>query len=88
MWLWTSVAMGAQEPSPDRSRRPASGWAGKKDKNSDPYAAIQEKLKRILSNQQTILQKSETVKTELGIIKVRVTGSGRTLTLPAGGTCP
>lgn len=87
--LWTSAVAGAQDTSTSRSGRPASGWATKKEKDTSPYAAIKEKLKQVLSNQQTILQKAETVKTELGIIKVRATGSSRSVTtLATGVPCP
>ena len=71
-----------------RSRKPASGWAKKDKKSVDLDAAIQEKLQKVLANQQLILQKAEAVKGELGIIKVRVTASGRTLVLPSGAACP
>lgn len=79
----------ADETPQDRSRRPASGWAAKKNKDSDLHAAIEHKLKQILANQQAILQKADTVKQELGIIKIRATGSSRTGTVLATGVpCP
>ncbi len=80
----------AEEASQNRARKTASGWSTKqdKDKNKDLDAVIQDKLQRILANQQTILQKADVVKAELGIIKIRTTTSGRTLTLPSGAACP
>jgi len=86
--LGVSAVVVAQEVSQERSRKPASGWATKKEKDANLDAVIEEKLKRILANQQTILQKADVVKQELGIIKIRATGSGRTLTLPSGTPCP
>ena len=86
--LWVSAVVVAQEVSPSRSQKPASGWATKKEKAVDLDAVIQDKLKQILINQQMILQKADAVKSELAIIKVRTTASGRTLTLPSGTPCP
>ena len=87
--VWT-VALAADYESPQsRNRKPASGWA-KKDKTSvDLDAVIQEKLQRILANQQLILQKAEAVKGELGIIKVRASSSLKSVTfLSSGAPCP
>ena len=86
--VW-AVALAADDEAPQsRSRKAASGWAKKDKKSADLSAAMQEKLQRVLANQQLILQKADAVKGELGIIKVRVTASGRTLVLPSGATCP
>ena len=80
----------AEEASQNRARKTASGWSAKqgKDKNKDLDAVIQDKLQRILANQQTILQEADVIKAELGVIKIRATASTRTLTLPSGASCP
>ena len=85
--VWSDALVVADEASQSRGRT-ASGWAAKKDAKQDLGAVIQDKLQRILVNQQTILQRADAVKQELGIIKVHVTGSGRTLQLPSGVNCP
>ena len=89
--LWVDTLVVAQEASQTRNRRTASGWPTKdsKDQHKDLDAAIQEKLKRILANQQTILQKAEAVKQELGVIKVRASTPARSVTfLSTGQPCP
>ena len=79
----------ADEASQNPSRRTASGWA-KKDKTSvDLDTAIKEKLQKILTNQQLILQRADAVKQELEVIKVRVSTPVRSVTfLSTGQACP
>ena len=70
--VWTVAVAQDYEVPQSRSRKDASGWATKTAKAIDVDAAIQEKLQRILANQQTILEKADAVKAELEVIKVRV----------------
>ena len=70
--LWVSAVVMAEEASPSRSRKAASGWATKGTEKDVSLDTLEEKLKRILANQQAILQKADAVKQELGVIKVRV----------------
>jgi len=81
----------AEEASQNRARKTASGWSSKqgKDKNKDLDAVIQDKLQRILANQQTILQQADAVKQGLGVIKVRASTPARSVTfLSTGQACP
>ena len=86
--VWISIAGEAGETSTTRSRRPASGWATKKDQDGDLHAAIQNKLKRVLANQQAILQKAETIKQELEVIQARTSSASRHTFLSTGDACP
>ena len=69
--LWAGALAAADKASQNRSRRPASGWPANTTKDKDLDAAIQDKLRRILANQQIIQQKADAIKQELGIIKIR-----------------
>lgn len=70
-----SIVSGARAVADDiaqsPSRKTASGWVKKEKTGVDFNAAIQQKLQRVLANQELILQKADAVKAELGVIKIR-----------------
>ena len=70
--VWTVAVAQDYEVPQSRSRKDASGWATKGTEKDVSLDTLEEKLKRILANQQAILQKADAVKQELGVIKVRV----------------
>ena len=70
--VWTVARAADYEAPQSRSRKPASGWATKGTEQNVSLDTLEEKLKRIVANQQTILQKADVVKQELEVIKVRI----------------
>src|SRR3989338_192604 len=87
--LWVGAVVMAEEAPQSRSRKAASGWATKGTEKTVSLDTLEEKLKRILANQQTILQQADAVKQELGVIKVRASTPARSVTfLSTGQACP
>lgn len=88
-FLAMALAAAYDEAPQSRSRKAASGWATKGTEKDVSLDTLEEKLKRILANQQTILQRAEVVKQELEVIKVRASTRPRSVTfLTTGQACP